>query len=380
MTTTDHELEAVEVPSPEAGVMTAISRAELDSQITTARAYPRSLKRFRDECLEMACLNEEIAGECFYAIPRDGKTIEGPSARLAEIVASAWGNCHYAARIVEEGQEFITAQGVFYDIERNVRVTMEVRRRITGRNGRRFSADMIGVTGNAACSIAMRNAVFKGISKAFWKDIYQAARRTSVGDAKSLAATRASTLEFLQKQGALLENILARLDVAGVQDIGMDELVTLKGASTAIRDGDISVDDAFPTPVTEETVDATSGNEGLKKSMQRKKGKGKKTEHPEPDVPDETDKPSEPGQPRTVDQDEEPLLDPDELDESAETKGSKRARPKKELLEIIGALGCTDAEITSQATDLFSKDGTAILDITKLAPAQLERLLEALSG
>jgi hypothetical protein len=40
--------------------MTAISRAELDQQITTARAYPRSLRKFVKECMEMATRNERV--------------------------------------------------------------------------------------------------------------------------------------------------------------------------------------------------------------------------------------------------------------------------------------------------------------------------------
>ena len=100
------------------------------------------------------------------------------------------------------GAEFLTAQGVFHDLERNVQVTMEVRRRITGKNGRRYSSDMIGVTGNAACSIALRNAVFRGIPRAFWIDIYDAARKAAVGDAQTLANKRAHMFAHFLKLGA----------------------------------------------------------------------------------------------------------------------------------------------------------------------------------
>lgn len=231
----------------DATMLANLSRAELDQQITTARAFPRSLKKFVNECMDMATLTEQVAAECIYALPRDGKTIEGPSARLAEIVASAWGNCRAGARIVSEDAEFITAQGVFHDLERNVSITYEVRRRITGRDGRRFKADMIATTGNAACSIALRNAVFKGVPKAFWSSIYDAARQAAVGDVKTIANKRADALAYLQKMGVTTEQVLAVLNVAGVEDIGTDQLATLRGIITAIKDGDTTVDDAFGT-------------------------------------------------------------------------------------------------------------------------------------
>jgi hypothetical protein len=243
---TDTNIVEREVPSSSDSMLLAnLSRAELDQQITTARAFPRSLKRFMNECMDMATLNEQVAADCIYALPRDGKTIEGPSARLAEIVASAWGNCRAGSRIVSEDAEFITAQGVFHDLERNVSITYEVRRRITDRSGRKFKPDMIAVTGNAACSIALRNAVFKGVPKAFWSGIYDAARQAAVGDVKTIANKRADALAYLQKMGVTEAQVLAVLNLQGVEDIGTDQLATLRGLITAIKDGDTTVDQAF---------------------------------------------------------------------------------------------------------------------------------------
>lgn len=86
-----------EIAQADTSLAVARSRVELDQQVATARAFPRSIKKFQQQCLEMATLNEQVAEECFYALPRkengETKMIEGPSARLAEIVASSWGNC-----------------------------------------------------------------------------------------------------------------------------------------------------------------------------------------------------------------------------------------------------------------------------------------------
>ena len=151
--------EGREVVSTDAGTVALLNRSEIDMQISTAKKWPRSIKRFRDEALQMVTLNDQIAAECIYSLPRDGKVVEGPSARFGEIAASAWGNCRAGARVVSDQGDFVTAQGVFHDLERNVAITYEVQRRITGKNGRRYSADMIGVTGNAASSIALRSAI-----------------------------------------------------------------------------------------------------------------------------------------------------------------------------------------------------------------------------
>jgi hypothetical protein len=253
-----------EVLTAESGTLAVITKAEIDVQIATARQYPRSIKRFRTEMMDMVTLTEKIAEECIYALPRDGKTIEGPSARFAEVAASAWGNCRAGARTVSEENDFVVAQGVFHDLERNVAITYEVKRRIVNKYGKRFGADMIGVTANAACSIALRNAILKGIPKAFWSEMYDAARKAAIGDVKTLANKRAEMMLYFQKMGVTPEMIFSVLSVAGVEDIGMDELVTLKGMATAIKEGDTTVEQAFPMPPKE---DKGKGVAGLKETL-----------------------------------------------------------------------------------------------------------------
>ena len=232
--------------------LSQLTVAEIDQQVATARKYPRSVSRFLKEVETMATLNQQVADDCTYALPRKDKngqtkTIEGPSARFAEIVASAWGNCRAGARIVAEDDQFVTAQGLFHDLERNVAVTFEVRRRITDRNGRKFSADMVVVTGNAAASIALRNAVFKGVPKAYWQTAHEASRRVSMGDAKTLGTRRIEAITYLQKFGVTEAQVLTALEVRAVEDITLDHLGVLKGIATALRDGDTTVEQAFPT-------------------------------------------------------------------------------------------------------------------------------------
>lgn len=235
--------------SVESGTVALINRSEIDQQVSTAHKFPRSIKRFRSEALQMVTLNETVAESCIYALPRGDKTIEGPSARFAEVVASAWGNCRAGARVVSDQGDFITAQGVFHDLERNVAITYEVQRRITDKRGNRFNADMIGVTGNAASSIALRNAILKGVPKAFWDDMYQAARAVVMGDFSTLANRRADALKAFVAFGVTNEQVFAKLGVEGTHDITLEHLVTLRGLITAIKEGDTTPELAFATDV-----------------------------------------------------------------------------------------------------------------------------------
>ena len=60
----------------ESGTAALISRSEIDMQIATAHKFPRSIKRFRNEALQMVTLNEQVAESCIYALPRGDKTID----------------------------------------------------------------------------------------------------------------------------------------------------------------------------------------------------------------------------------------------------------------------------------------------------------------
>ena len=237
-------LEAIQVASP--NVVEALSRAEIDRQIATAKQYPRpSAKKIAQAITEMATINQETADDCGYALPRSGKTIHGPSARFAEIVAYCYGNCRAGARIVDEGPEFVTAQGLFFDIERNVALSFEVRRRITNKSGKRFDADMVGVTGNAAASIALRFAVLRGVPKPIWQESYEASRKMVAGTMKNLPTRRSDAIKHFQKFGASEVMVLETLGVEKVEEVTEEHLVMLKGLAVAIRDGETTVDSAF---------------------------------------------------------------------------------------------------------------------------------------
>lgn len=234
------------------GMVDVLQKGEIDMQIATAHKYPRSITQFRIDVMDMVTMDEGIAAECIYALPRGGKVIEGPSARLAEIVISAWGNSRAGTRIVEDRGNFIVAQAVFHDLQKNVAITYEVQRRITNKSGVRFNDDMIATTGNAACSIALRNAVFKGVPKAYWSAMYEAARKTVAGDVKTLPTRRASAFERFAIYGVTKETILEFFGFKGEEDIGSEQLLILQGMFTAIKDGDLTPDGAFLVPLAQQ--------------------------------------------------------------------------------------------------------------------------------
>lgn len=63
-------------------MLEAISNAEINQQIATAKKYPRNVSEVLNTIKTLATMDEEIAGDCFYALSRGGSLIEGLSVQI----------------------------------------------------------------------------------------------------------------------------------------------------------------------------------------------------------------------------------------------------------------------------------------------------------
>jgi hypothetical protein len=63
MSENQNELAPLEVVGNDA--LTAISRAEIDMQISTAKKYPRNIQRVKTAMLSIATMDQETAEACF---------------------------------------------------------------------------------------------------------------------------------------------------------------------------------------------------------------------------------------------------------------------------------------------------------------------------
>lgn len=246
----EEKVEILQVSNVES--LGALNRSEIDAQIATAKAYPRNIANVLNNIETLATMDEETAAACFYMLRRQGKLIEGPSVRMAEIIASSWGNIRVQARIIANDGKMITAQGVCHDLESNYAVSAEVKRRITDKSGKTYSEDMQVVTGNAACSIAMRNALFKVVPQAIIKKVMEKAKKVSLGEATSLEESRMKMMDYFSKIGVDQQHLFDYLSVTKIDEIDIDMVVELRGLATAIKEGTTTVQETFfPKPATE---------------------------------------------------------------------------------------------------------------------------------
>lgn len=236
-------------PTPvEALPALSIDRTDVDIQIATAHRYPRSIARFKQRAVEMVTSDVEIAAACEWRLPRAGKTLTGGSIRLAEIVASAWGNMRIQCRIGREESDYITVQAAGHDLENNEAISIEKRRRIRDKNGNRYNDDMITVTVNAAMSIAFRDVVFRLVPRALVKPIMDAAKKTALGDIKTLPERRTRMFAAFKAIGVAEKQICEHLKIVGPDDVTLEHLADMNGIYTAIQDGETTAAAVFAPP------------------------------------------------------------------------------------------------------------------------------------
>lgn len=246
------------VMTPDNLALEALTRSEVSMQLDAAHRWPRHTLGFVEEASALASYSPETAASCTFTLMRKEwdprtrtqieKPIVGPSVRLAEIVAPCWGNLHTGARIIEEGERSVTAQAVAWDLEKNLRVSFEVKRNILTRDGKRFSDDMIRVTSMAAISIAFRNAVFRIVPRALVNAVWDASRAAAVGPERDLPERRAKTVAWFTnpKRGIPVERVLQRVGVASIDEMTREHVEILIGLATSIKDNIMSIDEAFP--------------------------------------------------------------------------------------------------------------------------------------
>lgn len=245
-----------------------VAAAEMSSEIITAKKFPRKIKAVMQSVFDLATLDDVTAQECVYAIPRAGKVIRGPSVRLAEIIVNKYGNCHVGSRIVDVNKfdKYVTAEGVFLDLETGFKSTAQIRRKIAGKDGRLYSDDMIVVTGNAAASIAKREAILKGVPKAIWRKAYEACEKVAGGSQKTLAERRQDMLTEFGKVGVIPDQIFASLEIEGEDDITTDHIVTLGAIYRQCKEGEQDWETFFPSKRKSE--DAVAAAKGTAAQMQ----------------------------------------------------------------------------------------------------------------
>ncbi len=94
--------------------------AEVQAAMVVAKNYPRNQRDAVDRIL-MDCARPELADGAIYQYGRGGSNIEGPSIRLAEVLARGWGNMAAGVTELSRANGYSECLAYAWDLETNYR-------------------------------------------------------------------------------------------------------------------------------------------------------------------------------------------------------------------------------------------------------------------
>ncbi len=130
-------------------------------------------------------------------------------------------------------------------MENNYSVSMEVRRRITTKDGRTYSADMQLVTANAACSIAYRNAVLRVVPKAVIKRVLDSIKAAAIAGVEDPFAQWGKIVNFFASKGIPEGQVLNYISLRNPDEITAEHIIELRGLATAIQEGSMDAAELY---------------------------------------------------------------------------------------------------------------------------------------
>jgi len=266
--------EVAQVNATNIQILDPVEKANVDTQVSTAKQYPRDLQRVLNNVIALVTADRETAQSCSYSLPRGGKSLTGPTVHLAKMLAQQYGNMRVESKVVDITDKQVVSRGTCWDLENNVAVSFEVRRSIMSKSGR-FNDDMITVTGNAANAIAYRNAVLSLIPKSIIDSAYKKAQEMITGDLSDetkVIQRRTKAIEFFNSEyGITEEEVIKLMGKQTIKQIKVNEIATLLGIQQSLADGDTTVEDLMK-PIR---LSKDAKKEALKKVVEETNNTGK---------------------------------------------------------------------------------------------------------
>lgn len=215
--------------------------AEARGQIQVAQMFPRDVAAARAELMD-ECDVFEFAQVAFYAVPRAGGTVTGPSIRMAEACASAYGHMEWGHRELSRGDGKSEVEVYAWDKQKNNRRLRQItvdhfRDTKNGPVRLRDSKDIDDKIANIA-SKQMRGAILALVPKSFVEAASARCKATLAGGGGvSLKQRIEKMTDAFAKLGVTADSLKKHLKKA-LSEINGDDIADLTAIYNAIKGGD----------------------------------------------------------------------------------------------------------------------------------------------
>lgn len=266
-----------------------VSRAaqEVQAAMVIAKKYPRDEMRAWDKIMK-ACERPSLAEKAAYSYPKGGANVSGPSIRLAECLARAWGNIDFGLIELNQTEGKSEMMAYAWDLETNCRETkiFTVNHAIEKKGGQQKiltdPREIYELTANQGAR-RMRACILAIIPGDVVDDALDKCDETLARSEKDvpLADRIKKVITVFDGVGVSIGMIEKRFNKK-MDKLGEQELVHLRKIFTSIRDGFSKVSDQFE-PASERATDLqTEGNAPEPEKPKKAPAKKGATPAPEP--------------------------------------------------------------------------------------------------
>jgi len=257
----------------------ALLKMQNDSIMAMAASHPRNMGQIKNEMVEQLQAFPVFAQAAVYSKPvGDGKMVRGLSVRAAEALFEAYGHCSVDASAEPEGDDGARVTAIFVDFQkgriwRDSGYVSKFYKKRGGGTAKHPEDRFWNVVVKAESSRRIREVILRSVPPGMKMELQSIAEREM---AKSLTDSEVQRIiaefEKLNVNLAMLETLLGKTLDAGWNQ---DDRVTLKGAYTALKDGESSIGEMFSNK-PEDADQSGSLNDKLKADAETEKAKRKK--------------------------------------------------------------------------------------------------------
>lgn len=258
--------------------------AEVQAAMIIAKRFPRDPIAAMDRILQ-ACTRPTLAEGALYSYSRGGSDITGPSIRLAEVAAQAWGNVQFGIRELEQRPGKSTVEAFAWDVETNtrqVKVFQVEHMRHTSRGAYKLTDardiyELVANNGARRLRACILGVIPGDVIEAAVKQCERTMRASADTSPEGLKKLAAGFEPFGVTQAHIEKRCQCRLEA-----IRPAQVVMLRKVWASLRDGMSSPSDWFDMPATERAT--ATGADGLGEAAATlAKAKQAKASEPEPE-------------------------------------------------------------------------------------------------
>lgn len=248
--------------------------ARVQAQVVSAKRFPRDNFAAYEKIIS-SCKRKSLAEQALYAYPRGGKTVTGPSIRLAEVLAQCWGNIDTGVRelVSADGESVVEAYA--YDLETNFRDSklfrvLHVRDTKEGGKTLTDSRDVYEMVMNMA-QRRKRACILAVIPSDVVESAVEQVRETLAGDSSAPIEDKIRSMISSFKELDVPKKLIEQRLDHSVDLISRDELLELRTIYSSLKDGMSKREDWFKVP-------KSKTDEDMNDKLKARRGRPKKQE------------------------------------------------------------------------------------------------------